>query len=127
MPSNFSATYRLQTTPGCEFYNRFLMDPRIAFGRQVRAQREALGYSQEELAEMAQLHRTYIGGVERGERNISLLNIWQVAEALSVSPSTFFPTVEKPDHAGAQRIERGTSGTSRRKSRDARWTKGQRA
>jgi transcriptional regulator with XRE-family HTH domain len=124
---HYKATYRLQTTASYEFYNRSLMDPRTAFGKQVRARREALGYSQEGLAEMAHLHRTYIGSVERGERNVSLLNIWRVAEALSVSPATFFSGTEKLDHSGSQRIERSTPGTSRRKSRDSKWTKKQRA
>ena len=44
------------------------------FGRRVRSAREAHGWSQEQLAEKAQLDRTYIGGVERGERNLALLN-----------------------------------------------------
>ncbi len=52
------------------------------FGRQVRNAREAHGWSQEQLAEKAQLDRTYIGGVERGERNVALLNV----NKLAVSP-----------------------------------------
>jgi transcriptional regulator with XRE-family HTH domain len=57
------------------------------FGSRVRAERERLGLSQEELALRADLHRTYVGSVERGERNISLLNLLRIARALGVSPA----------------------------------------
>ena len=56
----------------------------------MKAIRENRGYSQELLADLAHLHRTYIGGVERGERNVSLVNIWRIAEALEVPPSSLF-------------------------------------
>jgi predicted transcriptional regulator len=52
------------------------------FGEQVRKLRKARGLSQEELAELAELHRNYIGGIERGERNVALLNIVRLAKAL---------------------------------------------
>ncbi|OKJ16926.1 hypothetical protein AMK19_01950 [Kitasatospora sp. CB01950] len=58
----------------------------VKFGIRVRALREAAGLSQEALADAAQLHRTYVGSVERGERNISLINISRLAHALGVSP-----------------------------------------
>ena len=56
-----------------------------AFGEQVRAIRKQKKLSQETLAHACELDRTYIGGVERGERNISLVNIHKVADALGVS------------------------------------------
>ena len=55
---------------------------REAFGERVRAARAQLGTSQEALAHAAGLDRTYLGGVERGERNVSLDNIYRIAEAL---------------------------------------------
>lgn len=59
----------------------------ISFGKRVRSLREAKGVSQEELAEKAELDRTYISSVERGKRNISLVNITLIAKALGVKPS----------------------------------------
>ena len=60
------------------------------FGTRMRALRQQRGISQEELAFSCKLDRTYIGSVERGERNISLVNIHTVAAALGVSPREFF-------------------------------------
>lgn len=60
------------------------------FGRQLRKKRIQKGLSQEELAELAGLHRTYIGAIERAERNISLKNIEKLALALSISIKEFF-------------------------------------
>lgn len=57
-----------------------------AFGEAVRAQREARGISQEQLAAEAGLHRTYVGGIERGERNVGLINVIRLARALGVGP-----------------------------------------
>lgn len=56
------------------------------FGVRVRHYRKAKNLSQEGLAEACGLDRTYIGGVERGERNISLINIYKISDALGVSP-----------------------------------------
>lgn len=60
---------------------------RRAFGRRVRELRQPLGLSQEALADKAGLHRTYVGSVERGERNVSLDNIYRLAAALKVQAS----------------------------------------
>ena len=62
-------------------------DPQILLGRKIRELRERHGVSQETLAEMADLHRNYVGSVERGERNISLQNIVAIARALKITPS----------------------------------------
>jgi len=62
-------------------------DPRKRFGERIRTVRKQAGLSQEELAAACGLHRTYVGAVERGERNLSLLNIVQLARALRVKPA----------------------------------------
>ncbi|MFM6108794.1 MAG: helix-turn-helix domain-containing protein [Sphaerospermopsis kisseleviana] len=60
------------------------------FGSKLRQIRQNLKLSQEELALLCNLDRSYIGGVERGERNISLVNIHKIADALNISPKEFF-------------------------------------
>lgn len=57
------------------------------FGKRVQKARRRKGVSQEALAHESGLHRTYIGSVERGERNISLLNILTLSMALEISPT----------------------------------------
>lgn len=69
------------------------MKPRVLvqFGRTVRKERERQTLSQEKLAEFAAVHRTYIGMVERAEKNITLLNIQKIAKALRVPIRDLFP------------------------------------
>ena len=64
---------------------------RRALGDEIRAQRKAQGLSQEQLADLAGMHRTYIGSVERGERNLSLDSIYALATALRIHVAELFP------------------------------------
>jgi transcriptional regulator with XRE-family HTH domain len=70
-----------------------LSDPRLLFGKRLRALRLERGLSQERLAELAELHRNYVGSVERGERNIALLNIVVLAHALKVKPTKLIESI----------------------------------
>lgn len=70
-------------------------DPRVAFGRAVRLLRLRRDLSQEGLAELADIHRTYIGDVERGARNISLVNMTRIAAALGLSLSRLVAEMER--------------------------------
>jgi transcriptional regulator with XRE-family HTH domain len=65
------------------------------FGRTLRRLRQTRGLSQERLAELAGIHRTYIGDVERGKRNIALLNMTRIAKALGISLSRLIAEMEK--------------------------------
>ena len=65
------------------------------FGDAVRARREELSLTQEDLADRAKVHRTYLSDVERGTRNLSLINIERLATALSLSISELFQRVER--------------------------------
>jgi transcriptional regulator with XRE-family HTH domain len=71
-------------------------DPdRFRFGERIRELRLAKKWSQEELAVRSQLHPTYIGGIERGERNLGLDNILKLARALDEHPSALFADFKK--------------------------------
>lgn len=63
------------------------VNPRVIFGRRLRELRVARGVSQEALAAQAGLDRTYVSSCERGKRNISILNIYKLAEALDTHPA----------------------------------------
>ncbi|PKL36347.1 transcriptional regulator [Candidatus Peregrinibacteria bacterium HGW-Peregrinibacteria-1] len=62
----------------------------VKFGQRVKEERHKLGWSQEELASKAGVHRTYIGMIERAEKNITLENIEKLAKALSIKIINFF-------------------------------------
>ena len=68
-------------------------DVRVRFGKGVRKRRERLGVSQEAFADMCSLDRTYIGGIERGERNVGLVNVEKIAKAFRISVSELFRDV----------------------------------
>jgi transcriptional regulator with XRE-family HTH domain len=70
-------------------------DPLALFGKRVRELRLERKLSQESLAELADLHRNYIGGIERGERNVGLLNVVAIAKALNVTPSVLLETIRQ--------------------------------
>ena len=63
---------------------------RIRFGKVLRERRRKLGVSQEAFADLCELDRTYVGGFERGERNVALVNIEKLARALKISLSELF-------------------------------------
>jgi transcriptional regulator with XRE-family HTH domain len=69
------------------------IDIRIRFGRAIRRIREEQGINQEEAAERCGLHRTYYSGVERGVRNVSLVNIGKIAKGLKASLPDIFKRV----------------------------------
>jgi transcriptional regulator with XRE-family HTH domain len=71
------------------------IDPRRAFGQAVRKLRENKGLSQEKLAELSGVHRTYVGDVERGTRNIALVNMTRIARALGTTLSRVITEMEK--------------------------------
>ena len=72
-------------------------DPALArFGKAVRARRRAAGLSQEGLAERSDLHRNYVGGVERGERNLGYMNVLALARGLGCPPAALVADAEGP-------------------------------
>jgi transcriptional regulator with XRE-family HTH domain len=65
-------------------------DIRVRFGKTLRQKRQKLGVSQEAFADMCQLDRSYVGGIERGERNVALVNIEKIAGALQIPIAQLF-------------------------------------
>lgn len=65
-------------------------DPLAVFGARLRQARKARGVSQADLARRAGLDRTYVGGVERGERNLGLINLIRLLRALEIEPGKLF-------------------------------------
>ncbi len=72
-----------------------MITPLEIFGNTIRTLRQQKGLSQEDLADLCNLHRTYVGGIERGERNIGLMNILYLAKALEVLPSELFKDFDR--------------------------------
>ena len=68
-----------------------------SFGKAVRNIRQEKGFSQESFALKAEIHRTYIGGIERGERNPTLTSIFKIARALEVEPEILFEKMRNID------------------------------
>lgn len=83
----------------------------LAFGRAIREIRYERGLSQEELALRAHIQRSYLGGIERGERNPSLANIVKIATTLNVTPSEILGRAEA-DAGDAGQARGGVSGRS---------------
>lgn len=74
-----------------------MVAPKQILARNLRRLRLSAGLSQEELADRAGLHRTYISSVERAQRNVSLENLFKIAQGLQVSPQDLVSSVSKGD------------------------------
>jgi transcriptional regulator with XRE-family HTH domain len=78
-------------------------DIRKRFGKAVRQRRHRLGVSQEAFADLCGLDRTYVGGIERGERNVALVNIEKIACAFRISVLELFRGVSAPRKIGKRK------------------------
>ena len=76
----------------------------VQFGEAVRARRKARGYSQEAFGDACGIDRRYIGGLERGEHNLALINILKIIATLEMHPSEFFKALDNIPSAGAQEV-----------------------
>ena len=68
----------------------------VLFGEAVRKRRKDLGYSQEAFGDACGIDRSYIGGIERGEHNLALINILKIIATLEIQPSEFFQALDRP-------------------------------
>lgn len=71
-------------------------------GKIIAAKRQELGISQEELAHRSSINRTYLGDIERGARNLAILNFIKIAKGLGMTPSKLLEAVEKEFNQGSQ-------------------------
>ena len=97
-PNNANYSLLLSVMTKVSFALQFSMETKesilIRFGEKVRSYRKKKQFSQEELAFRAGLHRTYIGMIERAEKNITLLNIQKIAQALEIPLKHLFDEIE---------------------------------
>ncbi len=80
-------------------------DLQRAVGRNLRAYRQARQLSQEAFAEVVGVHRTYMGGLERGERNLTLKSVERLAERLGMPPLQLFQPPSGPDASWPSEVE----------------------
>ena len=73
----------------------------VRFGEAVRQQRKARGYSQEAFGDACGIDRSYMGGIERGEHNLALINILKIIRALGMQPSVFFQALDMSEEGAA--------------------------
>ncbi|MCW5234994.1 helix-turn-helix domain-containing protein [Verminephrobacter eiseniae] len=76
----------------------------VAFGDAVRRRRKELGYSQEGFGDACGIDRSYMGGIERGEHNLALVNILKIVNALGIQPSDFFKDLDKLTKKGRSKL-----------------------
>ena len=69
----------------------------LVFGEAVRRRRKELGFSQEAFGDACGIDRSYMGGIERGEHNLALINIMKIIETLGVKPSEFFGDLDNQE------------------------------
>ena len=98
IPSRFDHPYIVKTKEP----RGVKVDELVRFGEAVRAWRKARGYSQEACGDACGIDRSYMGGIERGEHNLALVNILKIIKALDMQPSEFFKAMDKPMEEGAE-------------------------